>query len=127
LVRDAGTRLQAMVDAAPTTPQKAIPAPRETAAARAAALREAAAAGAAPQAGERPALPAVQAAVAACRACPLWRPATQAVPGEGPADARIMVIGEQPGDQEDLAGRPFVGPAGRLFDRALAEAGLDRS
>ena len=124
LVRDAGTRLQAMVDAAPTVPQKAIPAPRGTAAARAAALREAAVHVEAR--AERPALHAVQAAVAACRACPLWRPATQAVPGEGPADARIMVIGEQPGDQEDLAGRPFVGPAGQLFDRALAEAGIDR-
>ncbi|HEY4528795.1 MAG TPA: UdgX family uracil-DNA binding protein, partial [Luteimonas sp.] len=74
-----------------------------------------------------PDLATVHAVVAACRACPLWKPATQAVAGEGPADARIMVIGEQPGDQEDLAGRPFVGPAGQLFDRALAEAGLDRA
>ncbi len=62
----------------------------------------------------------------ACRRCPLWEPATQTVWGEGPSDARIMLIGEQPGDQEDLAGRPFVGPAGRLLDRALAQAGLDR-
>ena len=62
----------------------------------------------------------------ACRRCPLWEPATQPVFGEGPADARIMFVGEQPGDQEDLAGRPFVGPAGQLFDRALQEAGLDR-
>ena len=62
----------------------------------------------------------------ACRRCPLWEPATQVVFGEGPADARIMMIGEQPGDQEDLAGRPFVGPAGQLLDRAMAEAGLDR-
>ncbi len=61
-----------------------------------------------------------------CRRCPLWEPATQAVFGEGPADARILMVGEQPGDQEDLAGRPFVGPAGQLFDRAMAEAGLDR-
>lgn len=64
---------------------------------------------------------------AACRACPLWQPATQTVFGEGPADARLMFVGEQPGDQEDLAGRPFVGPAGQLFDRALAEAGIDRA
>ena len=61
-----------------------------------------------------------------CRRCPLWEPATQTVWGEGPADARIMLVGEQPGDQEDLAGRPFVGPAGKLLDRALAQAGLDR-
>ncbi len=62
----------------------------------------------------------------ACRRCGLWRHATQAVFGEGPATARIMLVGEQPGDQEDLAGRPFVGPAGRLLDRVLAAAGLDR-
>jgi DNA polymerase len=61
-----------------------------------------------------------------CRDCPLWKPATQTVFGEGPARARIMLVGEQPGDQEDLAGRPFVGPAGKLLDRALAEAGIDR-
>ncbi len=59
-------------------------------------------------------------------ALPLWEPATQTVFGEGPADARLMFVGEQPGDQEDLAGRPFVGPAGQMFDRALAEAGIDR-
>src|SRR6476646_9464682 len=61
-----------------------------------------------------------------CRACPLWKPATQTVFGEGPARARIMLVGEQPGDQEDIAGRPFVGPAGKLLDRALDEAGIDR-
>ena len=64
--------------------------------------------------------------IAACRRCPLHGPATQAVCGEGPTDARIMFVGEQPGDQEDLAGKPFVGPAGQVFDRALTEAGLDR-
>ena len=62
-----------------------------------------------------------------CRACPLWEPATQTVFGEGPADAAIMLVGEQPGDQEDLAGHPFVGPAGQVLDKALAAAGLDRS
>ncbi|HEV7820083.1 MAG TPA: UdgX family uracil-DNA binding protein [Burkholderiales bacterium] len=62
-----------------------------------------------------------------CRACPLWKPATQTVFGEGPARARIMLVGEQPGDQEDLAGRPFIGPAGKLLDRALTEAGIDRT
>jgi uracil-DNA glycosylase family protein len=66
-------------------------------------------------------------AAAECRRCDLWQPATQVVFGEGPADARIMFVGEQPGDQEDLAGRPFIGPAGQLFDRAMAEAGLDRA
>ena len=62
---------------------------------------------------------------AGCRRCPLWRPATQTVFGAGPARARIMLIGEQPGSQEDLEGLPFVGPAGRLLRDALAEAGLD--
>jgi uracil-DNA glycosylase family protein len=61
-----------------------------------------------------------------CRACPLWKDATQTVFGEGPKAARIMLVGEQPGDKEDLAGRPFVGPAGQLLDRALEQAGLDR-
>ena len=62
-----------------------------------------------------------------CRACPLWADATQTVFGEGPADAAVMFVGEQPGDQEDRQGRPFVGPAGQLFDRALAEAAVDRA
>ena len=66
-------------------------------------------------------------AAQACRACPLWQPATQTVLGEGPEDARVLVLGEQPGDREDLSGRPFVGPAGKLLDRALAELGIDRS
>lgn len=61
-----------------------------------------------------------------CRACPLWRNATQTVFGEGPASAKAMLIGEQPGLQEDQSGKPFVGPAGHLLDRALGEAGLDR-
>jgi uracil-DNA glycosylase len=61
-----------------------------------------------------------------CRACPLWEQATQTVPGEGPAGAAIMLVGEQPGDAEDIAGRPFVGPAGKVLDRALHEAGLER-
>ncbi|WP_338575490.1 UdgX family uracil-DNA binding protein [Brevundimonas olei] len=64
--------------------------------------------------------------VQGCRRCPLWRDATQGVCGEGPARAGLMVVGEQPGDQEDLAGRPFVGPAGRLLDTMLEAAGLDR-
>jgi DNA polymerase len=64
---------------------------------------------------------------AECRACPLWKDATQTVFGEGPPRARIMLVGEQPGDKEDLAGQPFVGPAGQMLDRALKEAGIDRS
>ena len=62
-----------------------------------------------------------------CRRCELYKFGTQTVFGEGPLNARIMFVGEQPGDQEDLAGRPFVGPAGALFDAALEEAGIDRS
>ncbi len=62
-----------------------------------------------------------------CTACPLYRDATQAVFGEGPRTARLMLIGEQPGDHEDQEGRPFVGPAGQLLDDALDEAGIDRS
>jgi probable DNA metabolism protein len=63
---------------------------------------------------------------AACRACPLWKDATQTVFGDGPPNATVMLVGEQPGDKEDLAGKPFVGPAGQMLDRALAEAGIDR-
>jgi DNA polymerase len=72
-------------------------------------------------------LEALRQAEAACTRCPLYRGATQVVPGEGPARAKLLVIGEQPGHQEDLAGRPFVGPAGRVLDRAVEEAGIDRS
>ena len=66
-------------------------------------------------------------AVQGCRRCELWRNATQGVAGAGPATARLMLVGEQPGDVEDLRGRPFVGPAGQLLDRALAEAEVDRA
>ncbi|MEO5323294.1 UdgX family uracil-DNA binding protein [Mesorhizobium sp. CC13] len=62
-----------------------------------------------------------------CRRCPLWRDATQTVFGEGPPRADIIFVGEQPGDREDLAGKPFVGPAGDIFDAILEEAGLDRA
>jgi uracil-DNA glycosylase len=61
-----------------------------------------------------------------CRACDLWKLGTQTVFGEGPAKARVMLVGEQPGDREDIEGKPFVGPAGALLDKALAEAGIDR-
>ena len=68
----------------------------------------------------------LRAEASACQRCDLWRPATQTVFGEGPADAALMLVGEQPGDQEDIAGHPFVGPAGQMLDKALAEAGIDR-
>lgn len=71
-------------------------------------------------------LAALAAAEQGCARCPLYRNATQAVPGEGKRGARLMLVGEQPGDQEDIAGRPFVGPAGRILDRALDDAGIDR-
>jgi uracil-DNA glycosylase len=67
------------------------------------------------------------AAEASCTRCPLYREATQAVPGEGPGGATFMLVGEQPGDKEDLAGKPFVGPAGRILDQALQEAGIARA
>lgn len=109
LVRDALPRMQAMVEKQPTVPRKKVT-PLQKAAVDApegsiAALRR--------QARD-------------CRACDLWKPATQTVFGQGPSDARIVVIGEQPGDQEDLGGKPFIGPAGKLFDRALEAAGVDR-
>jgi uracil-DNA glycosylase family protein len=75
---------------------------------------------------KRTRLPAVRRAAAGCRACELWATATQTVFGEGPVPARLMLIGEQPGDQEDRSGHPFVGPAGRILDEALAQAGIDR-
>ena len=65
-------------------------------------------------------------AEAACKRCPLYKDATQVVPGEGPTRAAFMLVGEQPGDKEDLAGRPFVGPAGRMLDAAFKDAGIDR-
>jgi DNA polymerase len=109
LVRDALPRMQAMVDKQPTIPRKKIT-PLQKAAV------------VAPEGS----LTALRQQAKDCRACDLWKPATQTVFGVGPAHARIVVIGEQPGDQEDLAGKPFVGPAGKLFDRALADAGIDR-
>ena len=112
LIQGAGTRVREMVEREHAAPRRRIPAtpPR----------REANAAGAT-------SLTDLRQAAQGCRACPLWEPATQAVFGEGPTGARIMLVGEQPGDREDLSGRPFVGPAGRLLDRALAELGIDRS
>ena len=110
LIRTAGARTEVMVE------QPVFSAPRPT---RAHAKPD--------QAPAATALLQAARDVQDCRRCPLWEPATQAVFGEGPADARILIVGEQPGDQEDLAGRPFVGPAGQLLDRAMGEAGLDRT
>jgi DNA polymerase len=73
---------------------------------------------------EHPTLPALHEAVQGCRGCDLYRDATQAVMGSGEANAALMLLGEQPGDREDLAGEPFVGPAGKVLDRALADVGI---
>jgi uracil-DNA glycosylase len=75
---------------------------------------------------EKPNLAKLREAAARCRACDLWKTGTQTVFGEGSARARVMLVGEQPGDKEDLQGRPFVGPAGAILDKALAAAGIDR-
>jgi DNA polymerase len=82
---------------------------------------------AAPFVPQRRSVPALRKAARDCRGCPLWQRGTQTVFGEGPATARVLMVGEQPGDREDLTGRPFVGPAGKLLDSALVAAGIDRS
>ena len=82
---------------------------------------------AAPLVPPRPSLKKLREAAAGCKACPLWKTGTQTVFGEGSPKSEVMFVGEQPGDQEDKAGEPFVGPAGKLLDRALEEAGIDRS
>src|ERR1044071_193545 len=82
---------------------------------------------AAPLVPERPSLPRLREAAAGCTACELYKTGTQTVFGEGARSAEAMFVGEQPGDQEDKAGKPFVGPAGRLFDEALEDAGIDRT
>jgi len=81
---------------------------------------------AAPLIPQKPTLDNLRRAAATCRACDLWKKGTQTVFGEGSSHASLMLIGEQPGDKEDIAGHPFVGPAGRLLDEALAAAGIDR-
>ncbi len=117
MIAAAQARAREMAEAAPTI-----------APARAAHIRERLASPEAPPPPERPTtLPALAKALDACRRCPLWADATQPVPGEGPPDAPLMLVGEAPGDREDLTGRPFVGPAGQLFDRAAEAAGLDRT
>ncbi|QPH54992.1 UdgX family uracil-DNA binding protein [Pontivivens ytuae] len=109
LMAEADSRAKAMQDAAPTLPT---------------ALTDRLKRG--PVEHDIATLEGARKAAAACTRCPLHQDATQTVFGEGPADAKLMIVGEQPGDREDLAGRPFVGPAGELFDRALAEAGMER-
>jgi len=81
---------------------------------------------AAPLIPSRPTLKKLQIVAAGCQACDLWRTGTQTVFGEGEQTSTVMFVGEQPGDKEDLSGHPFVGPAGALLDKALAEAGIDR-
>jgi DNA polymerase len=81
---------------------------------------------AAPFLPERRSLKSLREAARGCRGCPLWKLGTQTVFGEGPSRARVLMVGEQPGDREDIAGRPFVGPAGKLLDQALVAAGIDR-
>jgi probable DNA metabolism protein len=120
LLRGAGARVRDMAARDAEAPRKPAMVARGIASAPASAPEERT------RAGEVADLAGLREAARACRDCPLWRPATQAVAGEGPSDARILLLGEQPGDEEDLRGRPFVGPAGRLLDRALAELGLDR-
>ncbi len=110
MIRGASARAARMVEQPVTSPPRPV---------------RRAAPGPAASAAETP-LGKMREEAAACRACPLFEKATQTVFGEGPEMATIMLVGEQPGDQEDLAGRPFVGPAGQMLDRALAEAGLDR-
>src|SRR5689334_4152287 len=75
---------------------------------------------------EKPTIRSLQQAAAHCQGCDLYLKATQTVFGEGPASAHVMLVGEQPGDREDVAGKPFVGPAGRVLDDALEQAGIDR-
>jgi len=82
---------------------------------------------AAPLVPSRPTIKKLQEAARDCRACPLWKTGTQTVFGEGSRNAKVIFVGEQPGNDEDLAGKPFVGPAGKLLDKALVEAGIDRS
>jgi uracil-DNA glycosylase len=81
---------------------------------------------AAPLVPRKPTLPKLRQAAAGCRACDLWKRGTQTVFGEGSSRARVMLVGEQPGDREDLEGKPFVGPAGRILDASLQKAGIDR-
>jgi DNA polymerase len=113
LVRDAGDRVQEMHDRQAQAPQRRIPE-------RSVPMRG-------PATANGDSLDGLREAAASCRRCPLWEPATQTVFGEGPRTAQVMLVGEQPGDSEDLSGHPFVGPAGQLLNQALQELGIERS
>jgi DNA polymerase len=113
LIADAGRTTSAMIANAPTEPHKAQKRLESQMPRKAAASSDS--------------IAALRSEAADCRACPLWKDATQTVFGEGPSRAHVMLVGEQPGDKEDIAGKPFVGPAGNMLDRALDEAGIDRS
>ena len=126
LTAQSAQRQATMIEQAPSTPRRRIPVFKDGSAAIARA--QTALALGQVQRGDKPlTLQALNDAAQRCRDCPIGQHATQAVCGEGPSNARVMVIGEQPGDQEDLRGRPLVGPAGQLFDQALAELGWQRS
>jgi DNA polymerase len=123
LIATADARARAMQEAAPSLPPlRAEKIGNRLAAARVVPAME----DAPPDSPPAKSLTDLRCGMAECTRCPLYRDATQVVPGEGPRDARLMVVGEQPGDQEDREGRPFVGPAGRMFDTIAEEAGLDR-
>lgn len=110
LIRDAGQRVRDMAERVTQEPRRRIPiAKAET-----------------PPADFDGSIASLNRAAQTCRRCELWQPATQVVFGTGPKDAQVMIVGEQPGDQEDISGRPFVGPSGKLLDRALNSLGLDR-
>jgi uracil-DNA glycosylase len=126
LTAQSAQRQSIMIEQAPSTPRRRIPVFKDGSAATARA--QTALALDQVQRGDKPlTLQALNDAAQRCRDCPIGQHATQAVCGEGPARARVMVVGEQPGDQEDLRGRPLVGPAGQLFDRALAELNWPRA
>ena len=130
LSKASSQRQLGMIEQAPTEPRRRIPVFAESSAATARTQAAQAAKRTLGQLlqGEKPVdLHSLNLATQACRACPIGQHATQAVCGEGPLRARLMVVGEQPGDQEDLRGRPLVGPSGQLFDRALADLGWDRA
>jgi DNA polymerase len=122
LIQSAQARSAAMIDAGPTQARRRSGVPALMRDGCAPTVHNIAAEAAAPSSVAE-----LSACLESCRRCPLHGHATQAVAGEGPADARLMIVGEQPGDQEDLAGRPFVGPAGQLLDTALSRCGIDRA
>jgi uracil-DNA glycosylase len=113
LIADASRLAGAMIAGAPTQPHKSQKRPEPTMTSKPASTTDS--------------ISTLRAEAENCRACPLWKDATQTIFGEGPHTARVMLVGEQPGDKEDLSGQPFVGPAGQMLNRALDEAGVDRN